>query len=289
MPKPPAVRTPAPAAPPAFWYRFEGGVEQPFLIAPAELAVAWPGSTPTGRITLYFQYWQDLLAKLPPELRPTGAKTPVLVAASAAEAKAITDKLAAFVKERFPKMKAKRQANLNLVRFIVDDKRSYWITSAPESACDAPLDAPGAPNARTWPLEPSAEAVVLWNTTLAWEGPRVRVTDHDFTVVDSELDDDKLDKLVGRATAKVLGTWSFPSGIAVVMWAPSSITELKGVAKPEVAALAALVAVKKPVVAVRSTNREADGAGAILRVTPGSYRGECGGDKKARWVRFVRS
>jgi hypothetical protein len=100
----------------AKWFRFDCGIHQPLVVAPAELALAWPGKAPTGQFSVYLTYWQPVMAELRaalPALAWEGhADTPYVVVDSEAAAKAIVAQLAAFLKAKDPATTAKRKQSM---------------------------------------------------------------------------------------------------------------------------------------------------------------------------------
>jgi hypothetical protein len=269
------AKAPAKSASP--WLKVRCGVNQLLLVAPAEQALVWGGSQPTGRVALYMMYWKDVVDELPPHLRPSGSGgTPKLVVADEAAADAATAELRAWVKARHPEMKVKKQKELT--RFLCAGDQTYWITRANETAIHLVFDNLAHEELET--VEVDGGSVLLWRIT---EHPtvRVRATPDEIVFVDTRTDTAALDPAVsGKATPQ--GTWTC-SKLLVAMWAPQAITDLTDIDKRSLAALAPFAGK-----VLEAKNRDPIGGGAILPVA-GTFRAETGGGKGIRWLRFVRT
>jgi hypothetical protein len=264
---------------------------QPMLVAPAELAITWPGNKATGDVKLEFTYWQPFLKDLKkshPELKFEGSSARPFVRLREADVKGVNDKLLAFLKARFPDLRKKKQKATMFFHY----ENHYACTDAhPISAADTLL----ATSTRkpAWNVDVDGKQLLVWQPETG--EVRARVTDDGFVLLDHDADrhigdaepgDAALDALVkGKATS--YGTWTFGKGLAVAHPAHFAITECRGLETGKLPAIEAVVA-KKPTTLVRSVEDPQWRQGVVLKIPAGSYRIETGGDKKARWLRAVR-
>jgi hypothetical protein len=273
---------PKPTAAPG-WTLIENGGEQVFAFAPAEIAVQWQPTAPTGKIELCFTYWGTLVGELPPHLRPSGdPHTPSRTYDSAAAATAAQHELAAFVKARYPAMKPKRKASLHLTRLLDGGDANFWLTAHPQNIGDLAL---AAPVERGWTWQAGKDRVLLWQTEHLG-GLRVRASADEVVFVDAhhEVADDALAALVTGASTDH-GTWKFANTL-VACDAAQPTTALKGVTGKTVAALRAVLG-DRPLRALPAKGEAP--AGALLAKLAGTFRATIGGKPgQARWLRLAR-
>jgi hypothetical protein len=208
--------------------------------------------------------------------RPALPLRATLLRASEAD---VIAKLTAFLKTKDPGSKAKKQKQTTVFRDSKDDHRIATITEV--KARDAILEEVRGKDVCEWKL--GGKPVLLWAPTVHYGGIRADVSDDGFVLVDSE-DEAAQPKGAGKAR----GTWTFDSGLAVVHWAGLAMRECKGHEANELKTLEAAVA-KKSAVTLKPNDKEAGGGAAVLKIAPGTYRAETGGDKKARWLRFTKA
>lgn len=268
------------------WLTISGGLRTSFVYGPAELISRWPGSRHTGRITIYLIYWQPLMELVPSELVPQGAsETPHLLAADAEEAKIIVGKLGAALAKRYPDLKTKRMDKGKMTIFTYGAK-SCHVMLVPETHADVIVaDRMVETDKEPATYEVEGEPVLVATVRLRYAGQRARATADEILFVDAEAEPESFETST-RGAGIVHGVWNFEGGIAVAQPTSCAQTDIKGMAEGMAGWEAALA--NKSAVALRLKDKELSGGAGVLRVTPGRYRGETGGDATTRWVRFTR-
>jgi hypothetical protein len=254
------------------WVEFRLGPGQHVLLGPAETVVKWRGTEGTGPYRLYFTYWKDLVSELPEHVRPAPlGPQHTLELASEAAVKSTIKELTAWLQQRDPAAKAKKQKTTTVFTYegshvIVDAMsitRADVVLAEIEDREVGTLDVDGSP-------------LVQWKVS-TW-ATRVRATADEIVFVDAEQAP-PLDATFAGGTP--LGSWTFRE-LLVASWLKASITDYKGVASADAGALAAVAG--KP---LKPTFNEHQG-GALVVAASGTFRAETGSTGGVRWCRFVR-
>jgi hypothetical protein len=283
------------------WTRLACDVAQALLVGPAEVALAWRGAKATSCVDIRFFRWHDMpdvMDALPADLKPRAGKKanePVLTASSADEAEELVRRLVAFLKTKRPEATDEEQwvpANDpdGLVTSVTIGDSDKWLIRSAADPADVALGAGKGKQVWTQPI--GAHTGLFWRAML-FQTVYIRVDRDGFTVVDTTTDSREVEDVLRSTTPTKHGTWTFDSGIAVAMWAPLAIADLDGLqAAKAIDDLAALVETKPLVVANangKETTKFTAADGAILKLAPGAYVANTGGDKTTRWLRFQRA